>query len=82
MFFMMRKKIKELDSYIRPVKTLYYDLLHIYSGSHQILKILQMKYFHHDNLISILEELHISQPTYWRRTQELMKLAKKYFGLD
>ena len=78
----LEKRINELERYITPVNNLCYDLKHVYSGMHQCLKILQMKYFRHDNMNSILRELHISQPTYWRRTQELIRLAKHYFGLD
>ena len=78
----IEKRINELECYITPVNNLCYDLQHVYSGMHQINKILQMKYFGHEPMNSILRELHISQPTYWRRTQELIRLAKLYFALD
>ena len=75
-------RIKKLEGYIRPVRKLHKDLKEVYTDKKQILLILEKKYFKHEHQKQIQEDLHISQPTYWRRTQELMRLAKEYFAVE
>lgn len=78
----IESRLKKLESYIRPVRNLHKDLQEVYTDKKQVLLILEKKYFKHEYQQRIQEDLHISQPTYWRRTQELMKLAKEYFALE
>ena len=78
----IESRLKKLESYIRPVRNLHKDLQEVYTDKKQVLLILEKKYFKHEYQQRIQEDLHISQPTYWRRTQELMRLAKEYFALE
>lgn len=75
----LEASMRKLEEYIRPVKRLYEDLKTKYTDKTQILSILEKKYFKQESMRRTMNEMHISQPTYWRRTQELMKLARKYF---
>ena len=75
-------RLKKLESCIRPVRNLHQDLKEIYTDKKQVLLILEKKYFKHETQKHIQDELHISQPTYWRRNDELMKLARQYFALE
>ena len=75
----LEQSMKKLEEYIRPVKRLHEDLQTKYRDKKQILLILERKYFKQETMKRITDELNISQPTYWRRTQELMRLARKYF---
>ncbi|MBQ3395023.1 MAG: hypothetical protein IJG55_01675 [Synergistaceae bacterium] len=76
------RKIRELENYTRPVSKLHHALKYEYRTANQMLKLLELKYFRQEKPREVQEKMHISQATYWRRTQELMRLAKKYFGAD
>ena len=78
----IESRLKKLENCIRPVRNLHNDLQEIYTDKKQVLLILERKYFKHEHQKRIQEDLHISQPTYWRRTQELMRLAKGYFAIE
>ena len=76
------RKIYELESYTRPVSKLRHALRYEYRTASQMLKLLELKYFRQEKPREVQERMHISSATYWRRTQELMRLAKKYFCAD
>ena len=75
----LESSMRKLEEYLRPVKRLHEDLSTKYTEKRQLLSLLERKYFKQETMKRIMNEMHISQSTYWRRTQELMRLARKYF---
>ncbi len=76
----LEKKIKNVEKQINSVDRLYADLCGSAFYMHQMREILRLKYFEHHDKNVIKEALSISNSTLWRRTHELLRLAKKYFG--
>ena len=78
----LEKKIDRLNKKIRPVNKLISDLSGRALRLQQIKKILTLKYLEHENNSYIQKEIGISVSTYWRRVQELLRIARKYFGYE
>lgn len=76
----MERKIKRTEQLVFPVNRLVSDLSGSSHPTRQMSEILRLKYFDHNSREYVQTKLSISQPTYWRRHEELMRLARKYFG--
>ena len=74
-------KIKEIKRRIKPVEKLIEDLKGTSLRVRQMAEILRLRYFQHEDKTIIMEKLAVSSSTLWRRTNELIALAERYFPL-
>ena len=75
----LEQKIKALLRYTKPVTRLFRMLTSINTLRHsQMACILKLRYFAHHSVNKVIREMAISQPTYWRRNGELLRLARQY----
>ena len=79
----LEQKIKALLRHIMPVKKLFRTLTSINTLRHsQMACILKFRYFAHHSVNRVIREMAISQPTYWRRNDELLRLARQYLNAE
>ena len=76
----LERCIRNSEKKTRPVERLQADLTGDNLNYAQMGEILRRKYIEHEPTDTVKRELSISGSTYWRRTRELLRLAKKYFG--
>lgn len=77
----LEQKIKALLRHTSPVTRLFRTLTSINTLRHsQMACILKLRYFAHHSVNKVIREMAISQPTYWRRNDELLRLAKQYLN--
>ena len=74
-------KINEIKGRIKPVEKLIEDLNGTSLRVRQMAEILRLRYFQHEDKTIIMEKLAVSSSTLWRRTNELIALAERYFPL-
>ena len=73
------KKLNRLEQYILPVKKLYEGLKTDSRSQKDLRELMTRRYLNHERAKETQKELKISPATYWRRTHELMRQARKYF---
>ena len=79
----LEQKIKALLRHTMPVKKLFRTLTSINTLRHsQMACILKFRYFAHHSVNKVIREMAISQPTYWRRNGELLRLARQYLNAE
>ena len=79
----LEKKIMANLKRTRPVARLCGMLTCIHTLRHsQMAGILKLRYFRHYSVNRVIRELAISQPTYWRRNDELLRKAREYLNAE
>lgn len=79
----LEKKIMANLKRTRPVARLCGTLTCIHTLRHsQMAGILKLRYFRHYSVNRVIHELAISQPTYWRRNDELLRKAREYLSQE
>lgn len=78
----LEHKIKSSERRTRPVEKLQVDLQGSDMYISQMGKILSLRYIEHESIEAVMDELAISSATFWRRTKELIRTARKYFGQE
>ena len=76
----LEKKIAKLEKRVKPVDKLLSDLKGSSLKVQQMSGILRLRYIEHEDKENIKQSLAVSERTLWRRTGELISLAKRYFG--
>ena len=77
----LETKIKRTARRTRPIERLLEALRYkTTSRISQLDLILRLRYFQKRSVNSVIREIAISYPTYWRRNQELLHLARKYLS--
>ena len=76
----LEKKIRKVSLMVIPVGKLEADLKGNAQPTRHIEGILKLRYFEHNNREYVQGELGLSRTTYWRRHDELMRLARKYLA--
>lgn len=79
----LEKRIKKIALRTRPVKRLCEELRDKTTCRiSQMALILRLRYFRKWSVNRVMREIAISYPTYWRRNQELLQMAKKFISED
>ena len=76
----LEHRIKNSEKRTRPVEKLRGDLQSSDMYISQMGKILSLRYIEHESIEVVMDKLAISSSTFWRRTKELLRTARKYFG--
>lgn len=77
----LERKITKMVNRTRPVERLLDDFRYkTTSRISQMDLILRLRYFKKQSVNDVLRQGAISYPTYWRRNQELLQLARKYLA--
>ena len=77
--FTLDKRISQLEKRVKPVDKLINDLKGSSFREQQMCGILRLRYIEHEDKEIIKKKIGISDITLWRRTKDLMSLAKRYF---
>ncbi|MBR2207269.1 MAG: hypothetical protein IJ859_00505 [Synergistaceae bacterium] len=77
--FSLDKRISQLEKRVKPVDKLMKDLQGSSLRVQQMSEILRLKYINHEDKDSIKKKVAVSDITLWRRTKDLIALAKRYF---
>ncbi len=78
----LEKKIHRTGLMVYPVQRLEADLKGNAQPTYHMQEILKLRYFEHNSREYVQSELGLSQTTYWRRQEELLRLARKYLAED
>ena len=76
----LEKKIVKLERRTKPVEKLQGDLCGNDMRISQMREILRLRYLAHDSHEDIQRRMAVSSATYWRRSRELLRMARRYFG--
>ena len=70
----------KLERRTKPVEKLREDLCGSDLRIGQMREILKLRYVQHDSHEDVQRKMAVSRTTYWRRSRELLRMARRYFG--